>query len=1061
MKFTCDSCGAQYMIGDEKLGQRGVKVRCKKCSYVIILRPAGYQPLKKAGEADAAAGRAAALRKEEPASERPITLPEEAFVPTTPLHQTAERRGQGNGLGDQPRTENFANEIAAATSSELGLSRDFAAMGFDDDGLQVPAHRSAALNLGIDVRKIESSFPDQSSPFQSRRIGGSLEDDQHEDDDDEDGSETLAQDGTPTTRISSSHPAAKGLADLGVSIPRIAHGSGDEPSEETSVDSRTPFARGAPPPPPADEDGETDDEQNRDTTSPSRRALAEQRAQGGSESTAPDEDVFDEKSDSNGAGAAPRPHGGEGRLPDFSDGRAIDQRLDALEKDELADMESSLERALATGGHESAAAAKAEPEPSSMAALGALAAAADDRASGSGSGDLSARASPAFTAAKTVGESHRSEVGPGLDSPMLDHEIGSAFDAMFGPQTSSSGVGAGLQQAGNEPTNAGALNGGYHDPELEKRPTRIFDIGAMQQVQAEQDMAGNGHRKPSIKEQPEWYVAISDEQVGPLSFDEVRVRWDSGDVNPSTLCWKQGMADWTPIRQTKELEGLGDMEANALTVVARIEKNDPEPEEQHEDAPTIAIAEGGEPGAQPRATSTKLEPPDEPSWRPSAASALASLAAAELASDVEKGKRDGANGRSLPATSDALEKLLAGDKKPGGSPFGSAEVSSSSIRPLPKRTEVVSSVSLRDPMTVRPRSSSIVPALIVGGCMLVGLMVVGIALIARGPSRDVTPTAIAPITTGTGGGAGSVAAQGAPAEAARRAGPAESAVAIPAPAQVAGQPPPAQPGAVDPATQQAQAAPPGGTAPPGQASAPPSAPSPPPTAAAAGGSPPAGGTVAAPSADPPKAAVAKAPPKDDASSDESKKTGFKPRKAKGSGGGKPGYASNEPKKGGLSRDPRESRESKDNKASAPTPAAATAIVPAPPAARLEEAKSASGDEELLGAAGKKRRVVAEESSAIPKQLEDSDILGVMRHHTEAIKACHQKQKSADPALEGVMTVNFVIEGNGKTKRWAVSPDKFKSALIGKCVIDAVKGWTFPAFSGRPMPVDFPVRVRGK
>ena len=39
MKFECDSCNAQYMIADEKVGQRGVKVKCKRCSHIIIVRP--------------------------------------------------------------------------------------------------------------------------------------------------------------------------------------------------------------------------------------------------------------------------------------------------------------------------------------------------------------------------------------------------------------------------------------------------------------------------------------------------------------------------------------------------------------------------------------------------------------------------------------------------------------------------------------------------------------------------------------------------------------------------------------------------------------------------------------------------------------------------------------------------------------------------------------------------------------------------------------------------------------------------------------------------------------
>jgi predicted Zn finger-like uncharacterized protein len=38
MKFTCDSCNAQYMISDDKVGPTGVKVRCKKCGHVILVR---------------------------------------------------------------------------------------------------------------------------------------------------------------------------------------------------------------------------------------------------------------------------------------------------------------------------------------------------------------------------------------------------------------------------------------------------------------------------------------------------------------------------------------------------------------------------------------------------------------------------------------------------------------------------------------------------------------------------------------------------------------------------------------------------------------------------------------------------------------------------------------------------------------------------------------------------------------------------------------------------------------------------------------------------------------
>lgn len=50
MRFVCDNCRAQYMISDDKVGASGVKVRCKKCGKVIIVRP----PQDASAEADAA-----------------------------------------------------------------------------------------------------------------------------------------------------------------------------------------------------------------------------------------------------------------------------------------------------------------------------------------------------------------------------------------------------------------------------------------------------------------------------------------------------------------------------------------------------------------------------------------------------------------------------------------------------------------------------------------------------------------------------------------------------------------------------------------------------------------------------------------------------------------------------------------------------------------------------------------------------------------------------------------------------------------------------------------------
>ena len=38
MKFSCEKCGANYLLPDEKIGERGVRVRCKKCGHINLVQ---------------------------------------------------------------------------------------------------------------------------------------------------------------------------------------------------------------------------------------------------------------------------------------------------------------------------------------------------------------------------------------------------------------------------------------------------------------------------------------------------------------------------------------------------------------------------------------------------------------------------------------------------------------------------------------------------------------------------------------------------------------------------------------------------------------------------------------------------------------------------------------------------------------------------------------------------------------------------------------------------------------------------------------------------------------
>ena len=41
MKIICDSCGAKYTVSDEKVQGKTVKVKCRKCSAVIVVSSTG------------------------------------------------------------------------------------------------------------------------------------------------------------------------------------------------------------------------------------------------------------------------------------------------------------------------------------------------------------------------------------------------------------------------------------------------------------------------------------------------------------------------------------------------------------------------------------------------------------------------------------------------------------------------------------------------------------------------------------------------------------------------------------------------------------------------------------------------------------------------------------------------------------------------------------------------------------------------------------------------------------------------------------------------------------
>lgn len=61
-----------------------------------------------------------------------------------------------------------------------------------------------------------------------------------------------------------------------------------------------------------------------------------------------------------------------------------------------------------------------------------------------------------------------------------------------------------------------------------------------------------------------WYIALNDEQVGPLSEDEVRAEIDAGQVTGSTYIWREGLDDWVMAENSAEFTDIVTAEMAAF-----------------------------------------------------------------------------------------------------------------------------------------------------------------------------------------------------------------------------------------------------------------------------------------------------------------------------------------------------------------------------------------------------------------------------------------------------------------------------------------------------------------
>jgi predicted Zn finger-like uncharacterized protein len=113
------------------------------------------------------------------------------------------------------------------------------------------------------------------------------------------------------------------------------------------------------------------------------------------------------------------------------------------------------------------------------------------------------------------------------------------------------------------------------DEEDEGGATEIFSMEELHRLRSDKDPSDDDHDKidevfsraegtdiqpnqgdSADQDREEWYVAIEDEQVGPMGLQEVEDRWESGKIKGDSLAWHPGMDDWLPVKDIPKLRYL-------------------------------------------------------------------------------------------------------------------------------------------------------------------------------------------------------------------------------------------------------------------------------------------------------------------------------------------------------------------------------------------------------------------------------------------------------------------------------------------------------------------------
>lgn len=617
-----------------------------------------------------------------------------------------------------------------------------------------------------------------------------------------------------------------------------------------------------------------------------------------------------------------------------------------------------------------------------------------------------------------------------LFGAVKEDEIGMVFDQALSAEPKA----APSRGADDEPTVAG---GGVAlgDDEEDRMSTRVLEPGMMRKLAEDASLSADLPKAealapkaaPKVPED-DWFVAINDNQVGPLTLGKLKDLWERGEITPDSLCWRAGFADWIALSEVTDLASvLAPMPAKPVMVA--------QPRSSQSFA-TMPVESAFSAGGVSRVVRSEVpvaasaaSDGEEISWKPSAASALASLVKEEIEALTKPAPKPAPPISDVPSSPGVPAVAPAQGEAPAAAVKGLLDVpevtpvNGRALGQLPaERPTVRGSSGERRPRedvsasySYRPPPAAGLPKNVlyglVGGVVLLVLLLVGAVIFALmrtppGPVQVPQPAPAALVAEAeTSSKQPKKGKKGKEVEPPAEAAPKTDA---PQPSPADAEKPEAPPTAV---AEAAPAAPPAKTEPSKVSEATQAKPQ------EAGAREPAGtrSTRARSESTPsksesPPAAVAVAPSREPPSPEDEFDKEF------GGGGSK-----------------------------------VTPSAPAGPKSSSESVKKKPSNVYVPPAPG------GQSNENLPASLSQSDIMSVVLANKPGIMACVSEQKKKDPSVTGPLVMRWTIQTSGKTSNVKVQTTELRDTAVATCLGNLIKTFKFPAHQKEGDPVDFPFR----